>query len=429
MVRKKRGESTKKPVNSKKKYSKSIKTKDDITSNISNIDGEIIKIRKRIKNIDFSKREVDTPFKEKISEDNYEGANLNAEPSTTKDIRTDKIVVKKEETINNVLPKIQKAVGFANLQIERIKKEVRKVVIGQDKVINDLLVCLLCEGCVLLEGVPGIAKTLMMKALSTSIGCSSKRIQFTADLLPTDITGFTAYSREKGFFIVKGPIFANFVLADEINRAPPKVQSALIEAMQEKQVTIGKKTFALDRPFIVFATENPLETRGVYTLPEAQIDRFFFKIMVKYPSIKEEELIIDTNVTNKKFEDYGIQPVISPEEVIRIQNLIKEIFVSTKVKEYITKIVRYTRPSENNDSELIKKYAAWGASPRASINLYLASKANALLNNRSFVIPQDVKDVAYNILRHRILLNYQGQIDNIKTEDIISDILKKVKVP
>jgi len=458
MMRKKRGKSTKKTVNLRKKPSRIIKTKDDIASSISKLDGEIIKIRKKIKGIDFSKREVDLPFEEKIPEDkeeapeeelpeekeeipeekipeekvpepNYKEVTSNIRPNITKEVRTNNVVVKKEEIIDKTSPKIQKAVSFANLQIERIKEEVKKVVIGQDRVVKDLLVCLFCEGCVLLEGVPGIAKTLIMKALSSSVGCTSKRIQFTADLLPTDITGFTAYSREKGFFIVKGPIFANFVLADEINRAPPKVQSALIEAMQEKQVTIGKETFPLERPFLVFATENPLETRGVYTLPEAQIDRFFFKIMVKYPSPKEEELIIDTNVTNKRFEDYGIKAVISPDEVIRIQNLVKEIFVNDKIKKYITEIVRYTRPSKNNGLEVIKKYAAWGASPRASINLYLASKANALLNNRSFVIPQDVKDVAYNVLRHRILLNYQGQIDNIRTEDIISEILKKVKVP
>ena len=325
--------------------------------------------------------------------------------------------------------KMDKLIDSFVQRVDDLKKELRKVVVGQEKVLNDLLVCLLCEGSVLLEGVPGIAKTLIMNALAASVGCSSKRIQFTADLLPTDITGLVAYSREKGFFVVKGPVFANFVLADEINRAPPKVQSALIEVMQEKQVTIGKQTFHMDRPFLILATENPLENRGVYKLPEAQIDRFFFKILVGYPTTKEEEIIMDTNVSYRKFEEYNIKPVLSPEEIIRIQELVKRIFVHSKIKTYIAEIVKCTRPSKQNDLKLIEKYVSWGASPRASINLYLAARANALLSKRSFVIPQDVKDIAYNVLRHRILLNYQGQIDNIKTEDIISEILERVKVP
>jgi len=247
-------------------------------------------------------------------------------------------------------------------------------------------------------------------------------------LLPTDITGFVAYSRHKGFFVVKGPIFTNFVLADEINRSPPKVQSALIEVMQERQVTIGKHTYHLDRPFIVFATENPLENRGVYKLPEAQVDRFLFKILIDYPTLKEEEMIMDSNVTLKNFEDYKINPVASPKDIIEMQELVKKIYVSPKIKNYIANLVYHTRPNKDNPISLIK-YVEWGASPRASINLYIAARANALLANRSFVIPQDVKDVAYNILRHRILLNYQGQINNVAPEDIITEILSKVKVP
>ena len=325
--------------------------------------------------------------------------------------------------------KLKKAILSANLKIQKIRNEVKKVVVGQDRVLDDLLVCLLCEGNVLLEGVPGIAKTLIMKSLSASIGCSSKRIQFTADLLPTDITGFEAYSRQKGFFVVRGPIFSNFILADEINRAPPKVQSALIEVMQEKQVTIGKKTFPVGRPFMVFATENPLENRGVYKLPEAQVDRFLFKIMIGYPSQEEEERIMESNVSFHKFEDYKIGAVVSPREIIHIQNLVKHVFVHQRIKSYISEIVKLTRPSKENGNKLVNKYVEWGASPRASINIYLASRANALLSNRSFVTPQDVKDVIHNVLRHRVLLNYQGQIDKFKTEDIIDDILKRVKVP
>jgi MoxR-like ATPase len=325
--------------------------------------------------------------------------------------------------------KLKKGILASNLKIQKIKNEVRKIVVGQDKVLDDLIVCLLCEGNVLLEGVPGIAKTLIVNSLSAAIGCNSKRIQFTADLLPTDITGFEAYSRQKGFFIVKGPIFANFVLADEINRAPPKVQSALIEVMQEKQVTIGKKTFELTRPFMVFATENPLENRGVYRLPEAQVDRFLFKLMVGYPTQEEEELIMDSNVSFHKFEEYKLNAVIGPNEIIKMQKLVKSIFVNTNIKKYISSIIKETRPEKINGNKLVNKYVEWGASPRASINLYIAARANALLSNRAFVIPQDVKEVVHNVLRHRIILNYQGQIDKINTESIIDNILKKIKVP
>jgi len=325
--------------------------------------------------------------------------------------------------------KIDKEIAISREKLDKLKKEIKKVVIGQEKVIDDLIICIICEGNALLEGVPGIAKTLIVKSLAHTIGCSAKRIQFTADLLPTDITGFMAYSREKGFFTVKGPVFANFVLADEINRAPPKVQSALIEVMQEQQVTIGKETYKLDSPFVVLATENPLENRGVYKLPEAQVDRFLFKIIVEYPSTEEEQLIMDTNVSYKSFESYKLKKVISPKEIVKIQELVKQIYVNPKIKEYIANIVKYSRNFDKNPIKSVNKYVAWGASPRGSINIYLASRANALVNGRSFVIPQDVKDVADNVLRHRLLLNYQGQIDKVKTEDIIADILSKVKVP
>jgi MoxR-like ATPase len=323
---------------------------------------------------------------------------------------------------------MEREVAFFKKKVDSMRLEISKVVIGQHKVIEDMMTCLFANSSVLLEGVPGIAKTLMIRAMAKTIGCESKRIQFTADLLPTDITGFVAYSRTKGFFVVKGPIFANFVLADEINRAPPKVQSALIEVMQEKQVTIGKKTYHLERPFIVFATENPLENQGVYKLPEAQIDRFLFKVIVDYPQLEEEELIMDQNITLNKFEDYKIKTVISPKDIIRIQELVKKVYVHPKIKRYITEIVSYTRPSAKNDLKLIK-YVEWGVSPRASINIYLAARARALMLGRAYVVPQDVKEVVYNVLRHRILLNYHGQVENIKSEDVITDVLSKVKVP
>jgi len=325
-------------------------------------------------------------------------------------------------------PALDNKIKSANNKILKIKEQMNKVVIGQEKVINDLFICTLCNGSAILEGVPGIAKTLIINALATAIDCKFKRIQFTADLLPTDITGFEAYSREKGFFTVKGPIFTNFVLADEINRAPPKVQSAMIEAMQERQVTISRKTYYLDEPFIVFATENPLESRGVYKLPEAQVDRFLFKIIVGYPSKEEEELIMEQNISLKKFQKYHIKKVAKPEDIIELQDLVKKIYMKPEIKKYIAEIVSYTRNNHKNKLTH-SKYIAWGASPRASINLYIASKARALMEGRSYVTPQDVKDVAYNILRHRILLNYEGEVNKISSEKIIDEILAKVEVP
>jgi MoxR-like ATPase len=273
-----------------------------------------------------------------------------------------------------------------------------------------------------LEGVPGIAKTLVIKTLAKVSGCTFKRIQFTADLLPTDIIGLTTYDPQKGFEIVKGPVFANFIIADEINRSPPKTQSALIEAMQEKQVTIGKTTFALPSPFFVMANQNPIETEGVYTLPEAQVDRFLFKVLIEYPEEDDEEIIMEENVTFKKFEDFNIKEIISPAEIIELQKLTHLIYLDKKIKKYILDLVKKTRKRDFS----LGSYIELGCSPRASIALFIASKAEALINGRNFVIPSDVKKVAKEILRHRIILSYKAGADNITTDKIIEELFKIV---
>jgi len=307
----------------------------------------------------------------------------------------------------------------------RIKKEMAKTVIGQTDVIDAFICALLCNGHVLLEGVPGIAKTLIVKTLAKASGCSSKRIQFTVDLLPSDILGITTYTPQKGFETLKGPIFANFIVADEINRSPPKTQSALIEAMQEKQVTIAKETYKLPLPFFVMANNNPLETSGVYDLPEAQVDRFLFKLLIGYPKSNiEEKQIMETNVTLKKFEDYDIKAVLSPEKILHMQQLAKDIYVDDKVKEYIYRIVEKTRLKNFPRG----KYIDWGGSPRASIALFIASKSWALMKGRNYVTPKDVKDIAHFVLRHRVILNYKARAEKINSDDIIDDILSIIEV-
>ncbi|MEK6946529.1 MAG: MoxR family ATPase [Nanoarchaeota archaeon] len=312
--------------------------------------------------------------------------------------------------------------------LDAVRKEIGNVVVGQDKVVDGLLRALLANGHVLVEGIPGIAKTLVIKTLAQVTGCKFKRIQFTPDLLPTDIVGITSYEEQKGFFVIKGPIFSNFVLADEINRAPPKVQSALLESMQEKQATIGKETFTMEVPFFVLATQNPIETLGTYSLPEAQIDRFLFKLLMDYPSKEEEKKIIEQNVTIKVFEDYKISPVLSPNRIIELQQLTKKIAHTDKIKEYIVNIVDSTRHPDKYSIKM-GKYIELGSSPRASISLFIAAKADALLKGDTFLKPQHVKNIAYDVLRHRIILNYTGQAEGIKIEELIAEILAKVPIP
>lgn len=308
--------------------------------------------------------------------------------------------------------------------LKKLKQEISKVVIGQKEVISGLIRGLLCDGHVLLEGVPGIAKTLTIRALAQASGCSVKRIQFTVDLLPTDITGITSYTPGKGFEVIKGPIFSNFIIADEINRSPPKTQSALIEAMQEKQVTIGKETYPLPSPFFVMATKNPIESIGIYNLPEAQVDRFLFNIIMPYPEEKDELKIMEENITLKKFEDFNIQPIIKPEDILKMQKYVHKIYLAEKIKLYILEIIKKTRNKEFKDSEALQ----YGCSPRATISLFIASKAKALEEGRNYVIPEDVKSVVYDVLRHRLILSYKATIKKIKPDDIIKNILDEIKI-
>lgn len=312
--------------------------------------------------------------------------------------------------------------------IEKTKKEMGKTVVGQKKIIDGLIRALLSGGNVLVEGVPGIAKTLIVRTLSSVTGCNYKRIQFTADLLPADIVGLTAYHKGKGFHVVKGPIFTNFLLADEINRAPPKVQSALLEAMQERQVTLGNHTISLTAPFFVLATENPLESLGVYPLPEAQVDRFLFKLLIVYPLEKEEQVILKQNMTLTPFSDYNVKPTLSRSKINKLQHLTKKIYLSPAIERYIVRLTDATRNPKKYALKL-GKYIEWGSSPRASISMFIASKADALMSGKTFVIPQNVKNVALDVLRHRIILNYEGQAEGITTDDVIKEILKRVPVP
>jgi MoxR-like ATPase len=310
----------------------------------------------------------------------------------------------------------------ASLAIFLIKKEIAKAFFGQEHVVDSLIRSLLCNGHILLEGVPGIAKTHVIKVLSRVSGCSFSRIQFTADLLPSDILGMVTYNPQKGFEISKGPIFANFVIADEINRSPPKTQSSLMEAMQERQVTISKDTFDLPDPFFVMATQNPIETEGVYSLPEAQVDRFLFKVDVSYPKDEHEFKLMDNNSTYKKMEDYKLNNIISPSSIVAMQRLTHEVYSDPKIKNYVLEIVKKSRSKDFH----LGNYVELGCSPRASIALYQASKAEALMNGRNFVIPSDVKAIAKDVLRHRLILTYKARADKVTSDMVVEEILKEV---
>jgi len=318
-------------------------------------------------------------------------------------------------------------IEYYGKQFQRIKKEMKKIVVGQDAVVDSLIEALLANGHVLVEGIPGVGKTLIIRTLAKITGCQFSRIQFTPDLLPTDIVGITTYEEGKGFFTVKGPIFSNFVLADEINRSPPKVQSALLESMQERQATIGKETFQLPAPFFVMATQNPVEQLGTYKLPEAQVDRFLFKVLMTYPSPEDEITILKQNITIHDFAEFELEAVLTSPDIINAQRFVKQIYLNKKIERYIVRIVEATRDPKKYNIEL-GKFIGYGASPRSSIAMYIASKAHALVCGRGYVTPQDVKDVAYNVLRHRVLLNFEGEAEEIKPEQIIKEILDKVPI-
>lgn len=302
-----------------------------------------------------------------------------------------------------------------------------QVIVGQKHLVESLLIGLLSDGHVLLEGVPGLAKTLAIKTLASLIDAKYSRIQFTPDLLPADVIGTMIYSqKDETFLVKKGPIFANFVLADEINRAPAKVQSALLEAMQERQVTLSKETFKLPEPFLVLATQNPIEQEGTYPLPEAQVDRFMLKVIIDYPKHEEEKLIIRQNINGNSFD---VKPILKAEEILEARKVVRQVYLDEKIERYIVDIVFATRFPEKYDLKELKDLISFGGSPRASINLALAARTYAFIKRRGYVIPEDVRAVAHDVLRHRIGLTYEAEASNVTSEEIISKILNKVEVP
>ena len=302
-----------------------------------------------------------------------------------------------------------------------------QIIVGQKHLVESLLIGLLSDGHVLLEGVPGLAKTLAIKTLASLIDAQYSRVQFTPDLLPADVIGTMVYSqKDETFQVKKGPIFANFVLADEINRAPAKVQSALLEAMQERQVTIGKETFPLPEPFLVLATQNPIEQEGTYPLPEAQVARFMLKVVIDYPKMEEEKLIIRQNINGDKF---NVKPILKAQEIIEARKVVRQVYLDEKIERYIVDIVFATRYPEKYDLKELKDMIGFGGSPRASINLALAARTYAFIKRRGYVIPEDVRAVAHDVLRHRIGLTYEAEASNLTSDEIISKILNKVEVP
>ena len=331
--------------------------------------------------------------------------------------------INKNVNIKAINEKIEKESAFVDL----LTMEINKVIIGQKHMVERLLIGLLGQGHILLEGVPGLAKTLAINTLSQSVKGIFSRVQFTPDLLPADVVGTMIYNiKENDFTIKKGPVFANFVLADEINRAPAKVQSALLEAMQEKQVTIGDSTFKLPSPFLVMATQNPVEQEGTYPLPEAQVDRFMLKTVIDYPKLDEEQIIIRSNLNNIQEK---IKPVVTTKQIEKAQATVREIYMDEKIEKYILDLIFATRYPEKYNLAEIKHLISFGASPRGSINLATAAKCHAFLKHRGYVIPEDVREVIYDVLRHRIGLTYEAEAENVTSEDLISQIINEVEVP
>ncbi len=326
-------------------------------------------------------------------------------------------------SIKELNDRIQKESAFVDL----LTLEMGKVIVGQKHLVDNLLIGLLANGHILLEGVPGLAKTLAINTLAQAVDAKFSRIQFTPDLLPADLTGTLIYSQKDGSFVVhKGPVFANFVLADEINRSPAKVQSALLEAMQERQVTIGDETYPLPEPFLVMATQNPIEQEGTYPLPEAQVDRFMLKVVVDYPKKEEEKLIVRMNNAG---EFPRAQAVVKPEDIVRARGVVRDVYMDEKIERYIVDIVYATRTPADYGLNSLKDLISYGASPRASISLSLASKAYAFIKRRGYVIPEDVRAVCNEVMRHRIGLTYEAEAENVTTEAIIADVINAVAVP
>jgi MoxR-like ATPase len=323
---------------------------------------------------------------------------------------------------------LNEKIQYQGAFIDRLRDEIGRVVVGQHYMLDRLLIGLLSNGHILLEGVPGLAKTLTIKSLSQAIHAKFSRIQFTPDLLPADVIGTMIYNQQKSEFIVRrGPVFTNFLLADEINRAPAKVQSALLEAMQERQVTLGDSSYKLEEPFLVLATQNPLEQEGTYPLPEAQQDRFIMKVIVDYPSKQEEQLIIRQNVQSMTMPT--IEQVVSTQEILQARDLTRAVYMDEKVEHYILDIVFATRTPDKYKLEKLKPLIAYGGSPRASINLALAAKANAFLNKRGYTIPEDVRTISRDVLRHRIGLTYEAEAENVNVEHVIDEVLRAIPVP
>ncbi|MFH1824652.1 MAG: MoxR family ATPase [Candidatus Firestonebacteria bacterium] len=328
-----------------------------------------------------------------------------------------------DKDIKAINETVKKESGFVN----ELTVEIGKVIVGQEYLINRMLVGILADGHILIEGVPGLAKTLAVKTLSSAVNAKFQRMQFTPDLLPADLTGTTIFNpKDSSFTVKKGPIFANIILADEINRAPAKVQSALLEAMQERQVTIGETTFALPQPFLVLATQNPIEQEGTYPLPEAQVDRFMLKLKIAYPSKEQENEIINRMTTGKEIK---VNKVVSTEDITRVRKVVNDIYVDEKIKDYVLDIIFATREPEKYNLSDLKSLIAYGASPRASIYLIQSAKAFAFINSRGYVTPEDIKLVGPDILRHRIIVTYEAEAEEITSESIIKQIFDQIEVP
>ena len=327
-------------------------------------------------------------------------------------------------SLSAINDRISEVSGF----VQPLRDNLNQIIIGQEKLIDKIIICMLADGHMLLEGVPGLAKTLTVKTLAASIDTNFQRIQFTPDMLPADLIGTLIYNQKSGEFDTrKGPIFSNIILADEINRSPAKVQSALLEAMQEKQVTIGENTFKMDLPFLVLATQNPIEQEGTYPLPEAQVDRFMFKLLIEYPNLDSEKILMRNNTQAK--ENVDIKAVVGPEKIINAQSVVNEIYVDEKVEDYILKIIFSTRNPVKYDLNDLDGIIDFGASPRASINLVRAAKARAFTEGRGFITPEDVRYIGADVLRHRIILTYEAEAEELTTEEVIDRLFEKIEVP